>query len=321
MSLKIVQMRFRGPARFGARGFQLEGAEEFVRSDTLFSALCHAWHHLYDEALTDLFVGKDAPFLLSSALPYQQTDGNITYCLPKPMMRPNIVPDDPVGRKKLKDVSFLPLDAFRRWIAGDPVEVESIPEELPMPEKHFVPRVSISRDTSNSEVYRAARVVFREDAGLYALIQFGDSALEDRIEAAFKLLGDMGLGGERSIGHGQFHAEMVDAGTEWAFLAERPDAGQWVTLSLVNPRADEVDAVRNGSYQLVDRGGWFHSPVSGKQLKRKTMCMVSEGSALARKANGQIVDVTPSVLDNTDHHRIYRYGLCFAAPATPVEGR
>jgi len=322
MTMKIVHMHFRGPARFGARGFQLEGAEIFVRSDTLFSALCHAWYHLYGNALTDRFSNGEAPFRLSSAFPFRDVDGEITYHLPKPMIRGNLAPDDPAERKKLKDITFIPVDTFRRWVNGECVEIAELTKyPAPLPEKHFVPRVSISRDTCDSEVYRAARVVFPEGTGLYTLVQIGDVDLEEELRAAFNLLGDMGLGGERSIGHGQFVADMVPAGEDWAFLDGDANARSWVALSLVNPRPDEIETVRAGRYALVDRGGWFHSPVTGEQLKRKTVCMVAEGSVFGEKIVGRVVDVTPKRLDGTGHHRIYRYGLCLAAPATADEGR
>src|SRR5205809_1109492 len=87
MSLWCTRLVFSDRVHFGSLGVGLESVESILRSDSLYSALCHAWNARFgpDEvtALIQRF-RRDAPFLFSSAFPFYED----SFFLPKPMMPP-----------------------------------------------------------------------------------------------------------------------------------------------------------------------------------------------------------------------------------------
>jgi CRISPR/Cas system CSM-associated protein Csm4 (group 5 of RAMP superfamily) len=134
------------------------------------------------------------------------------------------------------------------------------------------------------------------------------------VETALAELGQLGLGGLRSTGHGQF---TVQPGEEVAF-PERATSRGLVTLSLYAPGRSELAAGVLGPlarYDLVVRGGWIASP-DGASYRRRELRMVSEGSVVMQPPGttvlGQLVDVTPEVMRTV--HPVYRYGYAFTVP-------
>ena len=139
-----------------------------------------------------------------------------------------------------------------------------------------------------------------------------------------------GLGGERSSGFGTF--QYFDELPEVRLLTEVPSGEDWLQifsadrsfmylLSLCYPRKDDISLLDEESpcwrYSLINRRGWFHSPYSGYQLKRKTLRMFGEGSILPVGIQGGIEDVSPQFWRDQKAtmgarwHSIYRYGLAF----------
>jgi len=180
-----------------------------------------------------------------------------------------------------------------------------------------VPRVTVDRATSRSQVYAVGRVRFAPGGGLFFLAEYQAPAWRPRLERALRALGDEGVGGERSSGHGQF--ELTAAG---AFpLAEPPpeQANAYVTLALYWPTEAEVRAgvLEGASYGLVNRRGWIGSP-DGMNLRRRGVRMLAEGATLRQAPQGALADVKP--LDPAPArnvpHDVWRYGLAF-----PVRGR
>jgi CRISPR-associated protein Csm4 len=203
-------------------------------------------------------------------------------------------------------------DAIRLWAVGD------------------VPRVTVDRRASASTVYQAGRVWLQPGGGLWLLARWREDWRE-RGELALRVLGDAGVGGERSAGHGQFHLHGPHA------LAGLPDptpGGRFVTLSLYHPtQAELADVIGDSkvSYRLQMRRGWMSSPDStrpakgeplrGSALRRKAVRMFAEGSILrwpdGKAVRGDLADVTPEAFDP---HKVWRYGLAYAVGYRPEGG-
>jgi CRISPR-associated protein Csm4 len=196
----------------------------------------------------------------------------------------------------------------------------SEPEQIKLWDKSDVPRVTVDRVTSASSVYQAGRVTFAPKSGLWLGLQFYAPDLASTVEAVLRVLGDAGLGGERSSGHGQYELN----GNEEIDL---PDAGmRFTTLSPYWPQPDEVATVLMGDarYTLMAQRGWMGSPDS-HALRRKMVRMLSEGSVLTtpdKSILGGLADVTPDALVYPDSgeriHDVYRYG--YALPVGFYEG-
>jgi len=139
-----------------------------------------------------------------------------------------------------------------------------------------------------------------------------EESFAERVRAALRLLGDIGIGGDRTSGHGLFTPEFSQ-GPQWAQLQS---ASAFITLSLVYPKPEETSALLNEAsrYRLIKRGGWIGG-VRSTPWRRKTVRMVAEGSRLGgdpAQAWGDLVDVTPDDFMALGlPHRVYRWGFAF----------
>jgi len=323
MSLKVAKLKFKTPVHFGQMGIGIEEISEVVHSDTLFGALCWAWASLYGrknlEGLLNSF-SKKPPFLLSSCFIY----GEDTFFLPKPQTSPPGF-EDPATREEygkiVKEMNYLPREIFRRWAWREKINYESI--ELIRSdygksyERFLVPRVALDRATSSSQIFYCGVVRYRENCGLFCLIKVEDSSWEEKLHAAFTLLGEMGLGGERTNGFGQFELLWEDADEEWERLLSF-SGDSYCCLSIFHPENLETleELIEGASYSLLERRGWFSSPFSKRQYKRKSVVMFAEGSVFTRPITGHLVDVTPEIWKKEEQnpHPIYRYGYAFTVP-------
>ena len=115
----------------------------------------------------------------------------------------------------------------------------------------------------------------------------------ERVEGAFRLLADSGLGGARRIGFGQMAAPEFERG-EWPKLLLPRLSGEgsqnyWL-LSLYSPAsADKVDW-STGDYRLSTRGG-----LTADGKSKKNARLVDEGSVISAAAEpiGRALDVAP----------------------------
>jgi CRISPR-associated protein Csm4 len=124
------------------------------------------------------------------------------------------------------------------------------------------------------------------------------------------MLGDAGVGGERSSGHGQFELEVVDS---LSLTEPSAEEGQgYVTVSLYWPTRSEVkdDVLKGASYGLVNRRGWLGSP-DGMNLRRCGVRMLAEGSVLRKHPVGALANVKPldPVPGGNVPHDVWRYGV------------
>lgn len=249
----------------------------------------------------------------------------------------------------LKDENF--LHGGDLWVT--PVERESLEAfrdaetgKIRLWKSEPVPRVTVDRVTSRSAVYQAGRVRYRRvelkngelRAGLWVLVDWLDEErppfiapnFGGEIKGAswltklFMVLGDSGIGGERSAGYGQFDLE---GPTDFAGFGILGVGERWLTLATYHPRPDEVGEGgvlgKGCSYTLLIRRGWVASP-EGMSLRRPLVRVLGEGSVLhhpvdgARKSYGDLADVTPAVMnpgnEATGGHKVWRYGIAFPVP-------
>lgn len=298
----LAKLRFRAPLHIGSSTLGEEDTYDYAPSDTLFSALCHSYLGAFGvDDLVELLgrFDEEPPFLISSAFPYCGD----TLFLPLPRLAPVERSEDAErgDRKLLKDTSWVSLGDFGRLLRGEaPAEIKSSGDKLPR--KELLPRVALDRESSNSSIYYVRRAAFPQNGGLWTLLDVRDENLEQRLRQSFHLLGDMGLGGERTMGCGFFEPE----------FAEPPEALQrlvdgqspYINLSRVSPEPEEA-AEKVDRYTLVESRGWMQSP-TGLQRKRRSAWFFAEGSTFKERARGRLLDVTPQ---DGPGHPVYRYGF------------
>ncbi|MCX7839790.1 MAG: type III-A CRISPR-associated RAMP protein Csm4, partial [Anaerolineae bacterium] len=199
----------------------------------------------------------------------------------------------------------------------DPSEKNQLPPHVRNEEKIWSiekrPRVTVGRAVTNSQIFHVGQVVFHKDCGLWFAVRWlrRDPDIEQLVTDALTDLGEVGLGGERSVGLGK--AKIERQGT-----LELPDVtgAHWVTLSRYLPNADEMDALGNGiAYTIQTIPGWVWSPTN-KSERRRTVQMIAEGAVLGRVARavpGQIVDVQPDYEGTRPlGHPVWRNGRALA---------
>ena len=342
----------RSPFHFGERGVGMEEASVTLHSDTLFSALCLALlelgedlegflsafpRMLFEAEKPPQILPGAPPFRISSAFPFwakekeTQSAGRVFF-FPKPFMRVNIQiqEGDPKQAKTLKKIQFISQQVLESWLAGAQLDfsyenlVQGRKIWLTPAEKKAItadriwvedtqPHVTVDRLSSASQPYSVGQVRFVDQAGLFFLVDYNDLKWQPVVEKALRLLGDSGIGGERSSGKGQFELGLLEDFS----LATPPNANGFTTLSLYwPPRSETENGILNeASYGLIQRRGWIGAPGS-MNLRRRGVRMVTEGSVFAQKPEGALADVKPLDPEEVPNvtHAVWRYGLAFTLP-------
>lgn len=334
------RLNFRSPLHVGARGVGQEVTRTYVPADTLFSAVCFAWRELYGvdllrRDLLDLFVNADTgnePFFLMSAFPFVS---DIRF-FPRPLGAFTNVAVGESDEKAFRRIQFVSERVFEgvvnrealmfrkedcvngevAWVTSEERSrlsewTDDATGDIVLWKSTVVPRVTLDRITSASEIWHFGEVRFADGAGLWFAVDFNGeygNPFRGKFDACLRVLGDMGIGGERGAGHGLFNVSrpMEDS------LPGSNDTNRFVTLSPLCPKdAAQAGALTgNGAaYELIPRRGWVASP-EANNLRRKTIWMFAEGSVLTggpEPRAGRLVNVKPDVCP----HDVWRYGYAF----------
>lgn len=326
MTLYSVLLHPLGPFHLGERGIGYEETSELVHADTFFGALCSAWALAFGEdvLVQDLFPegGGEPPFLFSSIFPRA---GSIRF-YPRPLLSP---PGDPA---LWKGVEWVSEEVFRTWLSRTNMpstvliheggaaltkqelhslrtELRDLPPEPVLWKTARVPRVTLDTLTHASELWHFGKLHFAPGCGLHLWVRVHRH--QDRLWTALRVLGDVGLGGDRSVGCGLFRLEFHEEAPPW------PESDvRFVTLSPVYPGPEQVTALLGDgcAYKLLTRTGWIGS-VLPTPYRRKAVRLLAEGSLLTGSSSrvwGTLADVTPDGIPDLSH-RVYRWGYAFPA--------
>ena len=350
METRAYRLRMHTALHVGDQGIGNEKTLAYLPSDTLFSGLVVTWAtlpHLQASLSSLVDPTGSPPLLLTSAFPYV---GNVKL-LPRPALA--LAPQPRTGEttKSIKKARWVSEAVFAALAPGidqpaldalwgraetlqagsvwvDKPEAAQLPATLSYTEQgtrliwwsDVVPRVTVDRIASASQVYHVGRTCFAPHCGLWFAAR-GEPAWLERMEQALAVIAENGFGGLRSIGNGQFtlHKEVAPA-ILTDNTAQQPDEStHLVLLSRWAPTAAQIRLLRAplASYQLVLVGGFSGTPGVSPVVRRKVR-FVAEGSVIGvpqtnATALGQLVDVTPETTPWLGH-RIFRYGYGFTVP-------
>ncbi|TYP55425.1 type III-A CRISPR-associated RAMP protein Csm4 [Thermosediminibacter litoriperuensis] len=305
-----VKLKFKGPVHFGYKEKTYNLTETFAHSDTLFSGIVNCYSLLYGKAAADNLVEKffdNPPFKISSAFLY----ANGEFFVPRPLnMDLTPITGD---YKKAKKVKYVPLDFILARDGGGKANKDYRVEHGILARKDMDtpyviserPRVKINRGDFSTEIYYVSGCYFREGAGLWFFLDIYDDYEEEKVKAAIRLLGDEGIGGEKTYGFGSF-----EAGIEEYKEKKGNGSGDWLLLSLYYPRMDEKVADIIKAFSLLERAGYSYSPFN-QQARKKKVRMLAEGSVFKKDVQGMVVDVSPG---EDVGHKILKYGLAYTVP-------
>jgi len=346
---KLVRLKFgRNVAHFGELGIGLEETSERIHSDTLFSAWLSIYARFPSadiESLIEQFKQPVPPFRLSSTFIYQELNGQIIEYLPRPFRLPKNYPsgDDLEFAKTFKKLKYLPLSVWKRWYQEEGFDKEADRHELIAATQgqatgalaqagtfdyskaykiQKLPKVAIDRTSRATNFYHTGFVTYRWEplngsinslSGLYFLVEFptADPTIEQTFFQVLSLLGDAGIGGERSSGAGQFEAEVMDCSPDWVNVTGFNDGTQHSLMSLFWQPQITPEMLTEASFELKERGGWITSPTADAPQRRQSVRMFTEGSVFGFRPGGALADVTPRQFRA---HRVYRSGICLSLP-------
>lgn len=327
----LVRFRPAGPWRFGPNSGARDRAEPVGHSDTIFSAVTGAMLHLgmLEDWLDATARNSNGPAVrLSSCFPF--IDDHLLVPPPR-----HVWPPPPSPKVRWKAARFVPLAVAESLLAGEPVSEErwtaDSESECLVPLDRNAARVpfrrvlrsaaAVDRLSGASELHRTACLEFLRGAGMWLAAAFADEEAESRwaepLAGAFRLLGDTGLGGERSRGWGQSEEVEIGRGELAELLKLRPANGSgesetafWL-LSVFHPSEQDAVDWQRGNYALIARGGRVESPVQSG-VEKQMLRMVEEGSVLyaASPLLGSARDVAPADFP----HPVFRAGFALALP-------
>lgn len=349
----LIKMDPKTPFHLGEM-MDMERTEDIIHSDTLFSALCHISDKSLGKdnyrTLIQPFIENNPPFLISSAFPYCETEEDTLYFFPKPLIFKNFVDRFPKNIKTFKKIRFVSKKIFDAYLTGDDEFLEHQFQDLNgnIKRNHLIqgnqiwlskeesklildienlwkiqqePRITIDRITKQTTIYHYSRAHYHKKAGLFVLIRINkESESQDILKdiiTKFRYLGDTGIGGERSLGNGQFDLKLNEDNNPFTitFKDGNEDSKRFIALSLLLPRKNEIEGGllnEDSYYQIINRRGW----ISNSTFRRKSINMIIEGSVLSRNGKnvlGKIEDVTPEIISKENpNYKIHRYGYSYS---------
>jgi CRISPR-associated protein Csm4 len=293
---------------------------------------------------------KYPPFHLSSTFIYGHCQNPLcdyhepnppqkpTFYLPTLLSKPRGYPypeKDLEFAKEFRKLKFVPLEIWHRWYQGSGFRDQDINDlkggngDLGKAgtfcynhvfKDQTLPKVAVDRIHRGTNFYQTSFTYFPNQSGLYFLFKLSEpnEELFGELQSSLNFLSDEGIGGERSSGAGRFEASWHKLSPEWqqviGWSNQQPLSYALVSLFWSEPtHCMRLVANERTQYQLQERGGWI-SARSGRQLRRKSVHMFTEGSVFCEPPQGQLAIVTPNELNNGKHHPIYRSGISLSLP-------
>lgn len=317
MGYFYYRLNFKTPVHFGQceQGGKLEKSGSGLTADTLFSAICS---ELAEQGELDLLaraveLTKNGELLLSDMFPYVDDGGDEMYFLPRPFLFSPSPDKGSLSMSQAKEISnqrkitkkhqFIRISEFKAMLqAMQKGEFYSPEKQLnELGKSSLVERVNCRK--SEPLPYYVGQYIFAENAGLYGIVKMPKD-YEEIFRSLLEALGLSGIGGKRSSGYGRFELDglfeiddMVEDIKVLLDMLNNDKASVQMSISVLKPDADELEAVKSGEYQLKKRSGFTDN------IKRDSVYMLAAGSCFKSRLKGSLADVSKDY-----GHPIWRYG-------------
>ncbi len=332
---KIFKLHFIAPLHLSkGKSDDYGESEEILHSDTIKSALYVCARQLFGAKE----IGDDDSFFnsfqISSAFPFYQDE----LFFPKPMTKIQPFRNEEIKEelqaKKHKKIAYLGKSYFEDLINNQKLHIskDDLTADGKFVSNHAIiknlatsifksevqQRVTIPADYSEDPTpYYVDRLFFAQGAGLWFAFK-GDDKTFELVSKTLKLLGDSGIGTDKSVGNGQFES------SESLMSLDIPENAKYqLSLSLWCPTREDVDHsfLKNSSYGLIKRGGYIASPAKMEHLtlRKKSIYMFTEGSIFPNDKilKGKVSNLKPDISIVTQD--VWRDGLAFMIPINKAE--
>lgn len=306
-----------------------------LRSDTLWGLLCWGIRLVWGEKeLLNILAGylrEEPPFLVSSAFPFTEKNGQPLLFFPKPVFKPfqltetEMTPQTMQNYKHYKKMIYVPLETFVPLVSGDLDEkvfflnhagdwknAEPLPGEQELVMHNNIDRLKGSTMKEDG-LFQAEEQFYASTEGLFFLLDIRQSELSDKFAALWQFFEHAGLGGDMSTGKGHF----VIRQEPFTAFDNLPNSKRFVSLSLYYPTNDEREFYSHNLdqtwYRLEQRKG----KVGGKffvtpHFIKQSMTVFSEGSSFPTM--DKLYYGNNPIVKNLKEHKVYQYGYAFAIP-------
>ena len=316
----IIKLSNLSPMHIGTGRESYDFSASTLHSDTLTSALAAIKAQKGESSDLKGFLNS---FKLSSAYPFYED----TLFLPTPLGKLNVrvnSMEEHLYRKALKKVRYAAVHIWQEIAKGECVELdysqingEFISDRpIQISQSYVNERVSISRSgQEDSDPFFFEWNYYSQCAGLYVLTDAQGEELEDLV-CLFKILGQQGIGTDKSVGGGKFDVEVSKNKLHFDKMS---DANASLLLSLYIPLESELASIdlEKSTYNLVLRGGFIAGSQEDRfrHLKKKSIYMMDTGSVLVttNALEGKVVDLRPNWNDEA-LHPVYRSGRAISIP-------
>lgn len=162
----------------------------------------------------------------------------------------------------------------------------------------------LSGTVDEGKLFSSEELFVAEGSGLYFLMQFLDESWKDKVSACWRFLGDRGIGGDVSVGKGQFTVYVE----ERVLFSEPKTASRFTTLSLFFSE-ENLDG-QEVWYEWVKRKGKLESAyVPTTDIWKRTVLMYGEGSVFPW--DGRVFYGYNPIVKEVDDLRVQQYGFAF----------
>lgn len=275
-----VRLEFRDGLRTGGTAGDVNRQAPAVSASTLWGGLGHCAARLFGSDRTTEFVRTSR---LSSML---WARGETLY-VPAPSIP--LTGKDPATLKGVKKWKWLPVE-----------NLEGFLRDLTLPEgEPFVPFVqevtvsaALDRKTKAAVPYLRRRI--RPLPHVEGLLIIGTpEKLTEMACAAIRLLGDTGIGGERSSGWGLFRPRFTHISETALGKLLSTEGDRYVTLGAYLPDESErpgIAGMKNpAGYELWNLRGF----VGTGDIIKPTVTCLAHGATLDFRPQGSVIDITP----------------------------
>ena len=323
----LFRLTFDTPVHFGAaeQGGTLEKIRITAKSDTLLSAICTEAANIGGQEYIDRLIEliQQDKLSVSDLLPYyyDEKKKNIEYYLPKPILMPaplahknetfRQAKQSSTERKKQKKMKYIRASEMKEYLAAIQTGRQYQATQRQFGAPYIVTRVN-NREQQPLPYYVGA-YRFAKQTGLYFILSLQEPSDIEWLCTIIDSLGYSGIGGKRTSGYGKFHLEedhieldeygiTEDDQTLWQMLSDTTSEQQML-ISCLLPTQSDLNIVKQGTYQLIKRSGFYTDTADSIIKKRSSIYMIDSGSCLPSRISG-----TADILIDNDEHPIWRSG-------------
>ena len=325
---QIFKLKFKSPLHINTMRDDSGYSLKTIHSDTLYAAIisCLA------KTGVEIPDNGDLGFTVSSLFPfYQKGEEECIYFMPMPLQAKLPQLKDVSKAKTIKKIQWIDSNIYGKVLSGENIfdgtseyfadihgsyltnyDLSSIENEFIVSE--ISQRVKIESRIGEKDAlpYYVDRVTFKDNAGLFFLVE-GDASL---LEKGLNILSNEGLGTDRNVGFGYFEFSKSTLSIELP-----PKADELISLSVFIPESPEQlnDLLKSDyvAYDFNRRGGWITN-YPYQTLRKNAIYAFMPGSVFAFPninnvmAIGKMVDLRPGNFNIS--HPIWRCGKSIVLP-------